>query len=31
MTARLTEAYWRFRRDGWCNEPIDYSPALAAE
>jgi branched-chain amino acid aminotransferase len=31
VTARLGEAYWRFRKDGWCNEPIDYDPAIAAE
>jgi branched-chain amino acid aminotransferase len=31
MTARLTEAYWRFRHDGWCNERINYDLAVAAE
>jgi branched-chain amino acid aminotransferase len=31
VTARLVDAYWRFRRDGWCNEPIDYDLAVAAE
>ena len=31
VTARLEEAYWRFRRQGWCNEKIDYAPTLAAE
>ena len=31
VTARLGESYWRFRREGWCNEAIDYNPAIAAE
>jgi branched-chain amino acid aminotransferase len=31
VTARLVDAYWRFRRDGSCNEPIDYDLAAAAE
>jgi len=31
VTARLEEAYWRFRRQDWCNEKIDYAPTLAAE
>ncbi len=31
VTARLVDAYWRFRREGWCNEPIDYDLAAAAE
>jgi branched-chain amino acid aminotransferase len=31
VTAKLAEVYWRFRRDGWCNEKIDYAPTLAAE
>ena len=31
VTARLGEAYWRFRKEGWCNEPIDYDLAIAAE
>ena len=25
VTANLRDAYWRFRREGWCNEPIDYT------
>ena len=24
-------ADWRFRREGWCGEPIDYARAEAAE
>jgi branched-chain amino acid aminotransferase len=31
LTERLHEAYWRFRREGWCCEPIDYARAEAAE
>jgi len=31
VTAKLGESYWRFRHEGWCNEPIDYTPAIAAE
>jgi branched-chain amino acid aminotransferase len=30
VTERLGEAYWRFRRDGWHTEPIDYG-RIAAE
>ncbi len=29
LTERLHEAYWRFRREGWCGEPIDYGRAAA--
>ena len=31
LTERLHDAYWRFRREGWCAEPIDYERAAAAE
>ena len=31
ITVSLFDAYWRFRREGWCAEPIDYAPAQAAE
>jgi branched-chain amino acid aminotransferase len=31
VTARLAEAYWQFRKEGWCNEPISYDLPLAAE
>jgi branched-chain amino acid aminotransferase len=31
LTAKLHEAYWQFRREGWCAEPIDYARAEAAE
>ena len=31
VTERLHDAYWRFRREGWCCEPIDYAKAVAAE
>ena len=31
VTERLHDAYWRFRREGWCAEPIDYARAEAAE
>jgi len=31
VTSRLFDAYWRFRREGWCAEPVDYAPARAAE
>jgi len=31
ITMRLRDAYWQFRRDGWCAEKIDYDLALAAE
>ena len=31
VTAKLRDAYWQFRREGWCNEPIDYAMAVAAE
>ena len=30
LTERLHESYWRFRREGWCAEPIDYG-RIAAE
>lgn len=30
LTERLHESYWRFRREGWCGEPIDYE-RIAAE
>jgi len=30
VTERLHDAYWRFRREGWCCEPIDYAQAVAA-
>jgi len=31
LTERLHDAYWRFRREGWCCEAIDYAQAQAAE
>jgi branched-chain amino acid aminotransferase len=31
VTERLHDAYWRYRREGWCGEPIDYGHAAAAE
>ena len=31
VTIRLRDAYWRFRKEGWCNEPINYDLKLAAE
>lgn len=31
VTMRLSDAYWRFRREGWCAEPIDYDLPRAAE
>lgn len=31
VTRKLHDAYWQFRKEGWCSEPIDYLPALAAE
>jgi len=31
ITRRLHDAYWQFRKQGWCAEPIDYSLAQAAE
>lgn len=31
VTARLRDAYWRFRKEGWCAEPINYDLPLAAE
>jgi branched-chain amino acid aminotransferase len=31
LTRRLHDAYWQFRKQGWCAEPIDYSLAQAAE
>ena len=31
QTEKLHDAYWRFRREGWCAEPIDYERAAAAE
>jgi branched-chain amino acid aminotransferase len=31
LTETLHDAYWRFRREGWCAEPIDYARAEAAE
>jgi branched-chain amino acid aminotransferase len=30
-TETLHDAYWRFRREGWCGEAIDYERAEAAE
>ncbi|MGH7155249.1 MAG: aminotransferase class IV [Acetobacteraceae bacterium] len=30
VTTRLHDAYWQFRRDGWCSEPIDYEAIAAA-
>jgi len=29
LTERLHDSYWRFRREGWCGEPIDYGRAAA--
>jgi branched-chain amino acid aminotransferase len=31
VTEKLHDAYWRFRRDGWCAEPIDYADAEAVD
>lgn len=31
ITRRLHDAYWQFRKEGWCAESIDYLPAQAAE
>ena len=31
VTRKLHDAYWRFRKEGWCSEAIDYLPARAAE
>ena len=31
VTTTLHDAYWRFRREGWCAEAIDYGLAAAAE
>jgi len=31
VTEKLYDAYWRFRREGWCVEPVDYARAEAAE
>ena len=31
VTRRLHEAYWEYRSQGWCGEPIDYTLAHAAE
>ena len=31
VTETLHDAYWRFRREGWCCERIDYAHAEAAE
>ena len=31
LTERLHDAYWRFRREGWCATAIDYARAAAAE
>jgi branched-chain amino acid aminotransferase len=31
VTRKLHDAYWQFRKQGWCAEPIDYSLAQAAE
>ena len=31
ITRRLHDAYWQFRKEGWCAEAIDYLPARAAE
>jgi branched-chain amino acid aminotransferase len=31
ITRRLHEAYWEYRKQGWCSEPIDYALAQAAE
>ena len=31
VTERLHDAYWSFRHEGWCAEPIDYAQAEAAE
>jgi branched-chain amino acid aminotransferase len=29
LTEKLHESYWRFRREGWCGEPIEYERAAA--
>ena len=31
ITRKLHDAYWQFRREGWCAEAIDYELARAAE
>ncbi|HTH97483.1 MAG TPA: aminotransferase class IV, partial [Stellaceae bacterium] len=31
ITRKLHDAYWQFRKDGWCAEVIDYRTAQAAE
>jgi branched-subunit amino acid aminotransferase/4-amino-4-deoxychorismate lyase len=31
VTQRLVAAYWTFRKQGWCNEPIDYAQAVPAQ
>jgi branched-chain amino acid aminotransferase len=31
ITRRLHEAYWEYRKQGWCSEPIDYTLAQPAE
>lgn len=31
ISARLRDAYWRLRQEGWCAEKIDYEVVLAAE
>ena len=31
LTRRLHDAYWDYRKQGWCGEPIDYTLAQAAE
>jgi branched-chain amino acid aminotransferase len=29
LTRQLHEAYWEYRKQGWCSEPIDYTLAQA--
>jgi branched-chain amino acid aminotransferase len=31
ITRRLHDAYWEYRKQGWCGEPIDYTLTQAAE
>lgn len=31
ITRRLHDAYWDYRKQGWCGEPVDYTLAQAAE
>ena len=31
LTRRLHDAYWDYRKQGWCGEPIDYTLQQAAE